>query len=69
VDSIGLIRIRDHCLFTWRERDFGRGARVIEFTPEHCEECIAELRKLSDEAQQPVTFLDLRAIAAKLEAK
>ncbi len=68
VPSIGLIRVRDHCLFTWREQEFNRRTRTIELTPEHCEECIQEIRNLSSEALQPVEVVDLRALAAKLES-
>jgi hypothetical protein len=60
MESIGLIWIRDHLLFTWREREFGRGPRRIEITPAHCEACIRELRGL-EQGGAPIEYVDLRA--------
>ena len=59
MESIGLIKIRDHCLFTWREREFGRGPRRIEITSAHCEACIRELRGL-ERGGTPIEYVDLR---------
>jgi hypothetical protein len=59
LESTGLIRIRGHCLFTWRERELGVGPRTIEITSEHCEDCIAEIRGIKP-GSQPVRFVDLR---------
>jgi hypothetical protein len=59
LESTGLIRVRGHCLFTWREKSFGDGPRTIEITSEHCDECIAEVRRLAA-GHQPVRFVDLR---------
>jgi hypothetical protein len=40
----GLIRVRNHCLFTWQEPE-GGGPRSVEIWPSHCAECIAEIRE------------------------
>jgi hypothetical protein len=42
---VGLIRLREHCTFTWEEPARG-GRRVAMITSTHCSECIAELGKL-----------------------
>jgi hypothetical protein len=41
---VGLVRIRGHCLFTWREPVGAE--RCVEILPDHCAECIAEVRRL-----------------------
>ncbi len=46
VEIIGLLKIRDHCLFTWREPERER-RRIVEIRSEHCEQCIAELYKMA----------------------
>jgi hypothetical protein len=40
-EVIGLLRVRNHCLFTWRERG---NRRVVEVSEAHCEVCIEEVR-------------------------
>jgi hypothetical protein len=42
---IGLIRLRDHCAFTWEE-PVGSGRRLARVRSTHCAECIAELGRL-----------------------
>jgi hypothetical protein len=42
---LGLIRLREHCAFTWEEPVTG-GARVALVQPIHCRECVAELLRL-----------------------
>jgi hypothetical protein len=42
---VGLLRVRNCCLFTWRDaRD--RNRRTIFVEPQHCAQCIAELRRM-----------------------
>jgi hypothetical protein len=42
---VGLLRVRDCCVFTWRDaRD--RKRRTIFVEPHHCAQCIAELRRI-----------------------
>jgi hypothetical protein len=42
---VGLLRLRECCLFTWREsRD--RQKRTVVIEPNHCAQCIAELRRI-----------------------
>ena len=43
---MGLVRVRGCCLFTWRVRDYGKGPRVVEVWPHHCQLCVQELRTL-----------------------
>jgi hypothetical protein len=54
---VGVIKIRQHCLFTWREPANRPGSRRIEIGPEHCEECVAELERI---IQRPVYLVDTR---------
>jgi hypothetical protein len=42
---VGLIRIRDHCTFSWHANDSG-GRRQVHVEPTHCRECVTELEKL-----------------------
>jgi CheY-like chemotaxis protein len=42
-ESVGLIRVRGCCLFTWRERVYGKGPRVVEVSADHCQACVEEL--------------------------
>jgi hypothetical protein len=42
---VGLLRLREHCTFTWREPQAG-GRRSAEVRSTHCEACVAELRRL-----------------------
>jgi hypothetical protein len=42
---VGLIRLRDHCTFTWRKQEDG-GPRTVDVRTNHCSECVAELEKL-----------------------
>ena len=53
IEIMGLIRVRSCCLFTWREREYGQGPRVVEVAPEHCSDCIESLRSLDP----PVTVV------------
>lgn len=41
---IGLLRIREHCTFTWRQAE-GETKRALEVRPHHCEHCLAEARR------------------------
>jgi hypothetical protein len=41
---IGLLRLRDHCTFTWRGTE-GRDERTIEIHSDHCLQCLAEARR------------------------
>jgi hypothetical protein len=41
---VGLVRPREHCIFTWRKID-GASQRTIEIQSHHCLQCIAELRR------------------------
>jgi hypothetical protein len=45
---VGLIRINNHCLFTWRAMDThgtagGDAPRFVEATAEHCRACVDEV--------------------------
>jgi hypothetical protein len=42
---LGVVRVRDHCTFTWQECE-GGGRRSAEVRATHCAECVAELREL-----------------------
>ena len=42
---VGLIRVREHCTFTWKEPEAG-GRRSAEIRTTHCAECVAVLREL-----------------------
>lgn len=42
---VGLIRLREHCTFTWQEPVGGK-RRSAEVRATHCAECVAELREL-----------------------
>lgn len=42
---VGLLRIPEHCTFTWQEPE-GGGQRSVEIVRTHCAECVAEIRKL-----------------------
>jgi hypothetical protein len=41
---VGLLRLRGHCTFSWREPE-GGGRRAVEVQTTHCEACVAELRE------------------------
>jgi hypothetical protein len=41
---VGLVRPREHCIFTWHKAD-GSAQRTIEVQTHHCLQCIAELRR------------------------
>jgi len=41
---VGLLRVREHCTFTWQGPE--RGQRSVEIVSTHCSECIAEIRRL-----------------------
>src|SRR5438067_5215079 len=38
--AVGLINVREHCIFTWRERG---SRRVVELRSHHCQPCIDEV--------------------------
>jgi hypothetical protein len=40
----GLLRPRDHCTFTWTQAEDAE-IRTVEVRPDHCLQCIAELRR------------------------
>jgi hypothetical protein len=42
---VGLIRLRDHCAFTWEEPERG-GRRTARVMPTHCAACVQELVNL-----------------------
>jgi CheY-like chemotaxis protein len=42
----GTTKIFGHCLFRWHERQ-ADGWRVVELEPDHCETCVAELRRVT----------------------
>jgi two-component system, OmpR family, response regulator CpxR len=42
-EPIGLIRVNEHCLFTWKERG---SRRVVEVREVHCVRCVTEVRRL-----------------------
>jgi len=42
---VGLVRVREHCLFTWRATTREAEKRVT-VEPEHCDACIADLPRL-----------------------
>jgi hypothetical protein len=42
---VGLIRLREHCAFSWQEPERG-GQRVARVTSTHCAECTAEIKAL-----------------------
>jgi hypothetical protein len=42
---VGLIRVREHCTFTWEEPE-GGGRRSAQVRETHCSECVATLREL-----------------------
>jgi len=42
---VGLLRVRDCCLFTWRDAG-DRKRRTVIIEPRHCRHCIAELRRV-----------------------
>jgi hypothetical protein len=41
---VGLVRARDHCTFTWSKAE-GSETRKIEVRPDHCLQCLAEIRR------------------------
>lgn len=42
--STGLLRVRDHCTFTWF-RQAESEQRLVHVREDHCETCIAEVRR------------------------
>jgi hypothetical protein len=40
----GLVRPRDHCTFTWTQAE-NTEIRSVEVRPDHCLQCVAELRR------------------------
>ena len=43
-DLVGLVRIRQHCTFTWR-RAARQEQRSVEIFPNHCADCVDEARR------------------------
>jgi hypothetical protein len=43
VVRVGLLRVREHCTFSWYAPEGGR--RTAEVRATHCEACVAELRQ------------------------
>jgi len=41
---VGLMRLREHCTFTWRRQD-GLDERTVHVLPHHCEPCLREARR------------------------
>jgi len=41
---VGLVRIREHCTFTWRRQE-GLGERTVHILPHHCDLCLREARR------------------------
>jgi hypothetical protein len=41
-----LIRIREHCTFSWQEPEGGGRRTVVVRSNHHCAGCVAELREL-----------------------
>jgi len=59
---VGLIRVRNHCTFSWQEDEAG-GLRSIAVQANHCSECVVELRKqgyvlVQDGAEGPAAGTD-----------
>jgi hypothetical protein len=42
---VGLLRLREHCTFSWQEPQ-GGGRRTVEIYSTHCAACVGELRRL-----------------------
>jgi CheY-like chemotaxis protein len=58
-ESVGLIRVRGCCLFTWRQREFGHGPRIVKVDTHHCPACIDALRSLEPPVALEVRHLGL----------
>ena len=41
----GLVRLRDHCTFTWEQRE-GEPLRTAIVRENHCEACVTAVREL-----------------------
>lgn len=44
--ATGILKVRNCCLFTWRTRTQA-GVRTFIIRTDHCDTCIAELRRLA----------------------
>jgi hypothetical protein len=44
VPLVGLVRLRDHCTFTW-QRSEGADQRSVVVHDHHCLQCLAEARR------------------------
>ena len=45
---VGETQVRGHCTFQWREVLSAPGSpRIYEIDDDHCEQCIAELKRIS----------------------
>jgi hypothetical protein len=42
---VGLVRVREHCVFTWRAPAID-AAKKVAIEPGHCDACVAELKQL-----------------------
>ncbi len=43
-DLVGLIRVRQHCTFTWR-RNLRHDQRSVDVFANHCADCVDEVRR------------------------
>jgi hypothetical protein len=49
---VGLIRIRNHCTFTWHKpEDSDQGS--VEVRSDHCPKCMAEVQRLGYHLDRP----------------
>lgn len=44
VVRVGLMRVRDHCTFAWRQPE-GDGQRSVEVVTTHCAACLDDLQR------------------------
>jgi hypothetical protein len=49
---VGLVRLRDHCTFTWRGSEAER-TRTVEVRDDHCLQCLTEARRLGYRVVSP----------------
>jgi hypothetical protein len=43
-DLVGLLRVRQHCTFTWRKAA-RQDERIVEVFANHCSDCVDEVRR------------------------
>jgi hypothetical protein len=41
---VGLVRPREHCIFTWRQQE-GSDERTVVILADHCLQCVSDLRR------------------------